>query len=154
MWIFTIYGFYSVACVRRGREVNTDIVAIRARDVKHLQNLMRQFPALRQKVLHLKGRDYCCRIVVKKTVWANVVRALTLEQTWDNFKDAAAVKVQQRDPAYIAALHSVWSRMFELQEGPIWQRSRQYEIGFNRRDDDPADELEQCYGSAHWNGGD
>jgi len=136
VWLFTIWGFFSVACMRgSGGVIDPDNLSVRARSRKHLRNLQRRFGVLPKKITILKGRDYKYRINVTKQLWATVVTDMALEQTWDNFKNAASGNAKQKDSAYISALHSVWMRMLDLQEGPRhWDMYRKQEVG-----DDPDD---------------
>lgn len=122
MWIFTIYGFFSVAVMknRKGKPVPW-MVMVRSRSRRHLLNLQRRFPVLRdRKIETWMARDYGYRLIVPKTTWADCLRALALEQDWSNFKEAAAVKSRGRDEDYTGALHAVWATMLELQEGKNW----------------------------------
>jgi hypothetical protein len=107
MWLFTIYGFYSVS-------VEGKTTSLRARLRKHLLALQERFPGLQKaEIITLPRRDYRYRIIVKNGVWAKVARALVREQTWSNFKTKAH-EVNGNDE-YVHALHAVWGEMFDLQ---------------------------------------
>jgi hypothetical protein len=109
MWLFTIYGFYSVS-------VEGKTTSLRARLRKHLLALQERFPSLRKaEIIILPQRDYRYRIVVDNKVWHKVALELVKEQTWGNFKNQAA-KVNGYDK-YVSSLHAVWYEMFSLQEG-------------------------------------
>jgi hypothetical protein len=89
---------------------------VRARVRKHLTNLQKRFPTLAGgKILALPGRDYGYRIVVPKSVWAEALMELAMEQTWSNFKDEAAARSAETGSDYVAKLHSIWSEMLTLQ---------------------------------------
>ena len=47
MWLFTRYGFYSIACANKpGGSVDTESVMVRARRIAHLRSLQKRFPGL------------------------------------------------------------------------------------------------------------
>lgn len=129
MWIFTTYGFFSVACWRdKSGRLHPETLMVRARSARHLKNLQRRFPAQlgRLKVEKWPGRDYGFRIIVEKKVWAVCVGELVMEQTWSNFKDAAASR--GNDAVYAHALHAVWATMLEVQEGRRKQDAALYTV--------------------------
>jgi hypothetical protein len=118
MWLFTRYGFFSVACASKSDgALDPDTLMIRARRKAHLQKLQVRFPAIaRAEILAWPNSDYRYRIIITKTVWAEIVAALAREQTWSNFKDEAAHFQGTTGSAYVDALHKVWSTMHRLQE--------------------------------------
>ena len=71
MWLFTRYGFYSIACARRhDGSRDTETVMIRARLLDHLRNLQERFKVLLdKKILTTRDRDYRYRLIVSKDVW-------------------------------------------------------------------------------------
>jgi hypothetical protein len=118
VWVLTSIGFYSIACAnKRGtREIDPEMVMIRARVRQHLLNLQKRFPALAiAKILALPGRDYRYRIVVPKATWVAVLKGLAEEQTWSNFKNQAARNATETGSAYVDTLHDVWGVMQRLQ---------------------------------------
>jgi hypothetical protein len=88
MWLFTRYGFYSVACARHPQgSIDPNTLMIRARRVAHLTNLQKRFPALGiSEILTLPNRDYRYRLLVAKEAWVGIVAELAQEQQWSNFK--------------------------------------------------------------------
>jgi hypothetical protein len=118
MWLFTRYGFYSIASARQPNgSLDTQTVMIRARRVAHLTNLQKRFPALAvAEILTFRNRDYCCRLIVSKEVWVGIVSQLAQEQEWSNFKNEVAEYQGKADSDYVHALHEVWSVMFTLQK--------------------------------------
>ena len=60
MWVFTRYGFYSIACAsRKDGSLDHQSLMIRARCKAHLGSLQKRFPALvGGKILELENRDY------------------------------------------------------------------------------------------------
>lgn len=117
MWIFTCYGFFSIACAsHQNGTIDPDTVMVRARSKKHLLNLKDRFPVLaNQSVLNWPNRDYRYRLIIPKSDWVAILSAMAEEQTWSNFKSEAARRGGQVGPAYTSALHDVWSRMYRLQ---------------------------------------
>src|SRR5208283_5429455 len=92
MWLFTRYGFYSIACARRpDNSIDQTLVMIRARRRAHLKNLQERFQALADvKIVTLPARDYRYRLIVPKELWAGIVAKLAQEQEWSNFKNEVA----------------------------------------------------------------
>jgi hypothetical protein len=117
MWLFTRYGFFSVACARKaGGGEDPDLLMIRARRRAHLEQLQARFPEIAgAEIIVTRDRDYRYRIVVAKTVWAGTVSELALEQTWSNFKNEAERFQGKAGSDYVRALHEVWDVMYELQ---------------------------------------
>jgi hypothetical protein len=116
MWLFTRYGFYSIACASQPNgSIDPGTLMIRARLVAHLTNLQERFPALKVgEIVALPNRDYRYRLIVSKEVWADALAELGREQDWANFKNEVA-RFNGRDE-YERALHAVWEVMYDLQE--------------------------------------
>ena len=117
MWLFTRYGFYSVACASQpSGSIDPGTVMIRARRAAHLSNLQERFPSLAGKeIVTLPDRDYRYRLIVAKELWAVALSELGREQDWANFKNEVARYQGDADPWYVHALHDVWSVMYNLQ---------------------------------------
>lgn len=116
MWLFTRYGFYSIACAKQADgSIDRETIMIRARLADHLRNLQKRFPALSgEEVVALPNRDYRYRLIVSMEVWTETVAALAREQAWSNFKEEVA-RCNGRDD-YERALHQIWSVMLGVQE--------------------------------------
>ena len=118
MWVFTRFGFYSIACADKPgtKEIDPDTVMVRARVRKHLTNLQHRFQSLADtKILTLPGRDYGFRLILPKPVWVEVLKELAEEQRWSNFKSEATKNLAQAGAYYTRALHEVWEVMYGLQ---------------------------------------
>jgi hypothetical protein len=65
MWIFTRYGFYSIACASKpDGSLDSQSVMVRARCIDHLRSLQKRFPALAVgNILELPNR--------RAEAWAN-----------------------------------------------------------------------------------
>jgi len=118
MWLFTQYGFYSVVCARdlagNPARVDPDTLTVRARCRRHLELLQKRFPQLATlEIADSTNTDYRFHVVVPKTVWAEVVRELTVEIDYGNFKERAHSR--SGDGKYVDALHDVWEVMERLQ---------------------------------------
>ena len=127
MWIFTVYGFYSISAKQ-----GSPRVFIRARDKQHLLNLKARVKDWIGKcpVITTPNRDYGYRLSVPKDVWVEIAANLAEEQTWDNFKSECTRRFGTRDP-YIAALHEVWYRMSQLQPygwWNLWERNKRQKL--------------------------
>ena len=118
MWIFSIYGMYSIACARRpDGSLDPETVMVRARRADHLRNLQKRFPAVAgADVVTLPNRDYRYRLIVPKSNWAAVLVEMVSEQKWSNFKDQVAKHQGHAGAVYTRALHDVWETMYHLQE--------------------------------------
>jgi hypothetical protein len=118
MWIFTRYGFYSIACAdAAGGGVDPHTLMIRARRRAHLEKLQARFASLGHTQIKVTpGRDYRYRIVVPKQVWVGIVSELAQEQEWSNFKNEAERYQSTPGTDYAHALHEVWSTMHRFQE--------------------------------------
>jgi hypothetical protein len=127
MWLFTRYGFYSVASAQKpDGAIDPAKMMVRARRAAHLKNLKARFPILsREEIVALPGRDYRWRLFVSKEQWVVIVAEMTEEQEWSNFKNEAA-RYQRGDGSdYVLALHAVWSVMNRLQETEDRPRTEQ-----------------------------
>ena len=123
MWLMTVYGFYSASVYTPNR------VTVRARMRVHLENLKARFQTLKAvPIVKTPERDYPFRMVVDQKEWVSMVSALVAEQTWANFKDAAAKfeKEHGQPRAYVDMLHTLWhviqqklERKTRLQHGYI-----------------------------------
>ena len=118
MWLFTRYGFYSIACASKpDGSMDFSTVMIRARSADHLNNLQQRFPSLASaELLTWDDRDYRYRLIVPKAVWAAVAGEIAQEQEWSNFKNEAARYQGRSGSGYVHALHEVWNVMYGLQE--------------------------------------
>lgn len=129
MWLFTVYGFFSVVCVKNDHT----IVMVRARRKEHLVKL--QAAAMRgnythedeiaeAEILDQPGSDYRWRIKVNREAWANFAFHLSMGIDYNNFKSEVS-RVQGSTPkaagdtsskTYTSALHDIWSVMGKTQE--------------------------------------
>ena len=119
MWLFTRYGFFSIACAKQDEAssvADPDQMMVRARQRRHLENLKERFPELStREIKEGIGTDYAYRLLVPKSVCATIAANLVQEQTWSNFKDEAARFLGHDCADYEDALHRVWRVMWELQ---------------------------------------
>jgi hypothetical protein len=122
MWIFTRYGFFSIACATGADgALDANTVMLRSRLREHLLSLKARFPETelgKAVILSSDHTDYRYRIVLPKTIWVAALAELATEQTWSNFKNEAAKmeKLKGWSHRYVTALHRVWDIMFDLQE--------------------------------------
>lgn len=109
MWIFTKYGFYSIAA--KGKNA----VMVRSRDKQHLANLKTRFPEIANlPIIEFKVADYQYRLIMPKQVWASLLYEMSMEQTWRNFKKEAEKfeTANRMSMSYVDALHDIWFRMY------------------------------------------
>jgi hypothetical protein len=118
MWVFTRYGFYSIACASKSDgSIDDQSVMVRARCIAHLHGLQKRFPALAVgKILELPNRDYGYRLIIPKASWVAILGELAREQNWSNFKNEAAKYQGKLGRGYVDALHKVWEVMYRLQQ--------------------------------------
>ncbi len=118
MWVFTRYGFYSIACASKpDGSLDGQSVMIRARCIDHLHSLQKRFPMLSAGEIHeSQNRDYRYRLIVPKVSWISILSELAQEQEWSNFKDEAARYQGTPGMRYGRALHEVWAVMNGLQQ--------------------------------------
>ena len=118
MWIFTKYGFYSVVCARKSGSADPNELMIRARERRHLQNLIDRFEELKgSEIKKTSDRDYRYRLFVGKEKWVAVLSALAQELDYFNFKSEAGRNREAVGNKYVDALHEVWEVMYRLQKG-------------------------------------
>lgn len=128
MWVFSVYGFYSIASADKEgvtpRQIDPNKVMVRARVRLHLESLQERFPFLKQyPILEWDDRDYGFRIICPKKDWVLALTEMAEEQEWSNFKDEAHHNQVDVGSAYISALHRVWSVMLSLQPYKRWWKS-------------------------------
>jgi len=93
MWVFTVYGFYSVVCApsQDGARAETNTLMVRARVRHHLETLQSRFSNLADcSIRETPDTDYRYRIVVPKARWKEVVAQMVEELSYGNFKVEAA----------------------------------------------------------------
>jgi DNA-3-methyladenine glycosylase I len=117
MWLFTRYGFFSVACADGPDGApDPEKLMIRAQREEHLRRLQDRFAAISAAgIITTPNRDYRFRIVVAKESWVTILAEMAREQTWSNFKSEVAKFQGQAGVDYVHRLHSVWSTMYSLQ---------------------------------------
>jgi hypothetical protein len=117
MWLFTRYGFYSIACASKSDgSLDTETLTVRGRCRSHLECLQKRFtPLAGLEIVLLHNRDYRYRLFVAKEVWTSIAAQLAEEQTWSNFKNEADRFQGSAGADYMHMLHKVWSLMYGLQ---------------------------------------
>ena len=121
MWIFTRYGFFSIACASKtDGTIDPDNLMVRARLHEHLVSLRDRFPDSeigKAEILSWDGRDYKYRIIVSKVAWVGALTEMAAEQTWSNFKNEASKfsRAKKMAHAYVDSLHQIWEVMYRLQ---------------------------------------
>src|ERR1035437_7733921 len=117
MWIFTRYGFVSVACAsKKNGNIDQETVMVRARSRQHLVNLQERFPDTElgnAEILSAAGTDYEFRVILPKGKWVSILCELAMEQTWSNFKNESSrfATVKKMTHGYVNVLHDIWHVM-------------------------------------------
>ena len=124
MWIFTKYGFYSIAAADARVGGSGDDLMVRARMREHLEAIQNRFPGMigKLKIIEISEADYGYRLVVRRSIWAQIASELTMEQTWSNFKNEVASNPDNIRSGYEGALHRIWTIMYGLQPQPRFTR--------------------------------
>jgi len=125
MWVFSIYGFYSIACATEtdgnpGSRHGHGAFKVQGPPSKPAEAVSR---ARGFKTLSPPNRDYGYRLIVPKSVWVRALQEIAEEQTWDNFKNEVAQRMGREVVEYTNALHEVWGMMYRLQESETRQGS-------------------------------
>ena len=122
MWIFTRYGFFSIACANKpqSNEIDVDTVMVRARDKRQLLNLQERFKKIGIAEFAVECSDYAdyrYRLIMPKDLWVQALSEMAKEQTWRNFKNEASLFEQAHNLSrrYVDALHEIWNIMHRLQ---------------------------------------
>ena len=104
MWMITKVGLFSIVAHR----ADSEIMIVRARDRKHLEQLSSLNPTGQLEILDSPDADYPCRVIMDKARWGVIAEWLVYEIDYTNFKDACANCLDLSDN-YIAFLHHVWA---------------------------------------------
>ena len=96
MFIYTIYGMFSVASLRSGdgkpgNPIDPQKVMVRARTRGHLESLLQRFPTVdphSSEIIESQKSDYRARIVLDKRQWGFMLVDLTDEISYDKVKPA------------------------------------------------------------------
>jgi hypothetical protein len=108
MWIFTTLGFFSIV-QKRG----TRYLTVRARARGDLDALRDRYLPSLSPTSSKGGTDYPWRATVGHSPFAEAMKQMVLDVTYDNFKDAVAT-TQGRARAH--AYHEVWAALIDLPE--------------------------------------
>lgn len=119
MWIFTKNGFFSIVCARHNeglsKEIDESNFMIRSRSKVHLKNLINEYEELKEcQIVEMNHSDYKYRIFVDKNTWAQVMKKITEDIDYGNFKNE--VKKSLADPNFNSSLAEVWSVMYGYQK--------------------------------------
>lgn len=118
MWLFTKHGFFSVVNAKKpNRLIDLDYFVIRARNPKHIDELMLNFPDLMDECeipTQQQGTDYPARCIIHRKDWEALASRLADEIDYTNFKSKVALTTD--DDNYLNLLHQVWRLGREYQE--------------------------------------
>lgn len=108
MWIFTTFGFFSVV-----QKTGDTGFTVRARCQEDLENLCQRYlPKENLQIIEGEGTDYPYRIKVGKDTFSEVVKEITRDVEYSNFKsEVMAVQGLEREQVYA----SVWSTLLRLE---------------------------------------
>jgi hypothetical protein len=103
MWLMTKYGFYSIVQKTPGE------YHVRSREMKDIENLVKHVPLPNADLKNTTGKDYAARIVVTADEVLAIVKFLSENIDYHNFKDKIDSIPDQRHKPY----HRVWTVLAE-----------------------------------------
>lgn len=109
MWLATKFGFYSIVQDKKNRNQ----FKVRTRDKKDLESL-RKIEEFKNRKIHFDSlADYHYRIFITKNELTVLMKYLSDNLDYDNFKDKIKEEVSQKDklPYYTR----IWTIMYEYQ---------------------------------------
>jgi len=88
MWIYSIYGCFSVVAAKGSAwdHNGTDLIQIRSRDKIHLERLQQSFRLGGEAIQSRTGTDYEHRIVVSRAAWILLATEMAADLDYTNFK--------------------------------------------------------------------
>jgi len=103
MWLMTKYGFYSIVQKKPGE------YHVRSREMKDIENLVKNVPLPNAEIKDTTGSDYAARIVVGSDEVLSIIKFLGENIDYNNFKDKIDKIPEQRHKPY----HRIWSVLAE-----------------------------------------
>jgi len=123
------FGFFSIVQARAGngelgQPPDPNRLMVRARLVADLERLKAAFPQLREiRILTSLSADYPARILVGRSVWAEVAAGLVMDHLgYLNAKAEAAAKRGPGD-SLVEAMHAIWSVLRRIELPRTWRAS-------------------------------
>ncbi len=114
MWIFTRWGFYSVACARQGdggheNEIDPHNLIVAATLRSQLEAIQLHLPDLigNCAIKEHADADFKYQMFVEKNIWSQVMLSLSQELNYDNFRDEMVKEHSMDDTQYLKQLTSV-----------------------------------------------
>ena len=115
MWLFTRWGFYSIACARQGddgstgNEIDSHSLVIEAFDEQHLTALKSHLPDLIGNcfIKQVAESEFRFHMIVDKNIWSQVMLSLSQELNYDDFREEMVRKHSMDDPAYLKAMTDI-----------------------------------------------
>ena len=108
MWIFTTLGFFSIV-QKRG----TSCLTVRARAKGDLDALRERYLPALSATSSRGGTDYPWRATVEHADFADAMKRMVLDVSYDNFTTAVAAR---QGRARASAYHDVWAALLDLPE--------------------------------------
>ncbi|MCK6444955.1 MAG: hypothetical protein L6Q99_01045 [Planctomycetes bacterium] len=122
MWLMlSRTGFLSVVVPRDQKtgEIEGDRLMVRARKREHLELLRSQHSALAEvRILRSDGADYRWRILVPRSVFAEVMREIVERLAVTNVKADAHAHEAETGREFVRAMHDIHARLARLQDAP------------------------------------
>lgn len=94
MWLMTKYGFYSIVQKEPGT------YHVRSREMRDIENLLRQVPLPDMQIVDTTGSDYSARISVGRDDLLNILNFIATNIDYDNFSDAIEKTPDQSHKPY------------------------------------------------------
>jgi hypothetical protein len=110
MWLMVPRGFYSA--VQKHGDVKDDMLTVRARCRADLDRLADLLPENVKPFREEGYTDYPWRIRLPHVKWDEIVRVLSSEINYSNFKD----EVKHQNPARASVYSEVWGRLLRVED--------------------------------------
>ena len=116
MWLFTVYGFFSIAAEGQSK------VSVRARKRLHLELLKKRFAGWdavvdRARIVATPTRDYPFRMTLPKNTWARMTAVMSQEIDSAKFKPSIRRVSPGIDTAYASVVYKVWQDLLDALGG-------------------------------------
>ena len=114
MWLFTRWGFYSIACARQGdggneSGIDSHSLVIEAFSQQHLEALKAHLPDLigNSFIQEVAESELRFHMIVDKNIWSQVMLSLSQELNFDDFREEMVQKHSMDDPGYLKAMTNI-----------------------------------------------
>ncbi|MDG2408177.1 MAG: hypothetical protein P8M53_04115 [Pirellulales bacterium] len=122
MWIFTRWGFYSIASARQGdggheNDLDSHGLVVQAIFRSQLEALKFHLPDLigNCDIKEHSDSEYKFHMFVDKNIWSQVMLSLSQELNYDNFREEIVKEHSMESPIYLKTITDISNFMSKLQ---------------------------------------